>query len=657
MANTKVTSRVLANDAVLTANIADDQVTTAKIADDVALGGNPTTTTQSAGNNTTRIATTAFVTTAVANIVDSAPSALDTLNELAAALGDDANFSTTITNSIATKLPLAGGTLTGGLTGTSATFTDDVAINNSSPELYFGTTGNHYNWRIAAQENVDAALTIDVGSQDTAYGDDTYSSVFTVKNTGNVGIGISPTKKLTVYGTGAGEATVQIEGEGGADPYINFLANNTQHWSLGIDDSDSDKFKLSKHSALGTNDYFTVNTSGNVGIGESNPDYLLDMRGAIGDQAPLQRWTVTGTPSAGFNWVTEAMSTNLGQDKRIVHAFGKERSNGNSGTMSFVPRASSGDNAIAFGIFGNNDILNITYNGHVGIGTTTPARKLTVKSGGANATQISLVDNDSTNEVFAVGQQSDGDGFLALRQDDGTTKVLFDGSGDSYIAGGSLHIGSTDSISSSSEIFSVYSASTGHTKLVNNSDSYGTVYMHNESTTANTFQPSIIIQKGGGNRGNIGVRHSDSVLGIQGQGGISLRTGSTSLQASSERLNIGSDGFVKFAGGNGFGSLHNTGQNVTSTFANYFDFSDLAAGSGEERGMYLVALSRNGGSVGSRLLAFIGISTNQTVYVYEILASAVLSIQGSGSNLQVKHLTTGTQSVQGTAIPVAIDHN
>ena len=46
-------------------------------------------------------------------IVDAAPSTLDTLNELAAALGDDANFSTTVTNSIATKLPLAGGTITG----------------------------------------------------------------------------------------------------------------------------------------------------------------------------------------------------------------------------------------------------------------------------------------------------------------------------------------------------------------------------------------------------------------------------------------------------------------------------------------------------------------------------------------------------------------
>ena len=61
-------------------------------------------------------ATKAYVDTEVANVVNSAPAALDTLNELAAALGDDANFSTTVTNSIATKLPLAGGTLTGNLT-------------------------------------------------------------------------------------------------------------------------------------------------------------------------------------------------------------------------------------------------------------------------------------------------------------------------------------------------------------------------------------------------------------------------------------------------------------------------------------------------------------------------------------------------------------
>lgn len=61
-------------------------------------------------------ATKNYVDTEVANVVNSAPAALDTLNELAAALGDDANFSTTVTNSLAGKLALAGGTLTGDLT-------------------------------------------------------------------------------------------------------------------------------------------------------------------------------------------------------------------------------------------------------------------------------------------------------------------------------------------------------------------------------------------------------------------------------------------------------------------------------------------------------------------------------------------------------------
>jgi len=58
-------------------------------------------------------ATQAYVNTAVSNLVDSAPETLDTLNELAAALGDDPNFATTVTNNIATKLPLAGGTMSG----------------------------------------------------------------------------------------------------------------------------------------------------------------------------------------------------------------------------------------------------------------------------------------------------------------------------------------------------------------------------------------------------------------------------------------------------------------------------------------------------------------------------------------------------------------
>lgn len=78
-----------------------------------AFTGTPTAPTATAGTNTTQLATTAFVQTAVSNIVDSAPEALDTLNELAAALGDDPNFATTISTSIGLKAPIASPTFTG----------------------------------------------------------------------------------------------------------------------------------------------------------------------------------------------------------------------------------------------------------------------------------------------------------------------------------------------------------------------------------------------------------------------------------------------------------------------------------------------------------------------------------------------------------------
>ena len=75
-------------------------------------------------------ATQSYVGTQISNLVDSAPSTLDTLNELAAALGDDANFSTTITNSLATKAPLASPALTGvptAPTASSSTNTTQIA--------------------------------------------------------------------------------------------------------------------------------------------------------------------------------------------------------------------------------------------------------------------------------------------------------------------------------------------------------------------------------------------------------------------------------------------------------------------------------------------------------------------------------------------------
>ncbi|WP_233945854.1 phage tail-collar fiber domain-containing protein [Escherichia albertii] len=70
-----------------------------------ALTGTPTAPTAPKGTNNTQIANTAFVMAAIAALVDSSPDALNTLNELAAALGNDPNFATTMTNALAGKQP------------------------------------------------------------------------------------------------------------------------------------------------------------------------------------------------------------------------------------------------------------------------------------------------------------------------------------------------------------------------------------------------------------------------------------------------------------------------------------------------------------------------------------------------------------------------
>ena len=100
-------------------------------------------------------ATTSYVTTQINNLINGAPGALDTLDELAAALGDDASFATTVTNSIATKLPLAGGTMSGTIS----------FINNLGTALQ-GTIGDNDFWRIHANSTSSNAGYLEIATSD-----------------------------------------------------------------------------------------------------------------------------------------------------------------------------------------------------------------------------------------------------------------------------------------------------------------------------------------------------------------------------------------------------------------------------------------------------------------------------------------------------------
>ena len=115
-----------------------------------ALTGTPTAPTAAANTNTTQIATTAYVQTEITDLIGGAPGALDTLNELAAAIDDDASYASTITSALGGKSPTAGstslvtvGTISTGTWQGSAISTDYIANTsgtNTGDEVAASTT-------------------------------------------------------------------------------------------------------------------------------------------------------------------------------------------------------------------------------------------------------------------------------------------------------------------------------------------------------------------------------------------------------------------------------------------------------------------------------------------------------------------------------------
>ena len=162
---------------------------------------------QAAGDNSSKVANTKFVTTAIANLVDSSPSTLNTLNELAAALGDDANFSTTVTNSIATKLDTNGN-------GSSLTNLDASNISSGTisasrvPTLNQNTTGNAAtatalaNARTIAGASFDgtADITLNNSNITNGAGYTTYTSNQATNTNSNVTFGTVNCSSLTSSG-------------------------------------------------------------------------------------------------------------------------------------------------------------------------------------------------------------------------------------------------------------------------------------------------------------------------------------------------------------------------------------------------------------------------------------------------------------------------
>ena len=180
--------------------------------------GNILLTTPAASSNDVTPATTQYVTTAISNLVAGAPATLNTLDEIAAALNDDAALNTTLTNAIAAKLPLAGGTLTGSLAITTASTADTVTLTRgdvNQNNMFKFKTGSSDKW-ILGQRN-------DSTDHFRLYSYGTSSDVVSVYTDGKVGIGeTAPSHLLHVKKPSSGDATLMLETVTGGDPTIYF---------------------------------------------------------------------------------------------------------------------------------------------------------------------------------------------------------------------------------------------------------------------------------------------------------------------------------------------------------------------------------------------------------------------------------------------------
>jgi len=201
---------------------------------------------------------TGYADTAVANLVDSAPGTLDTLNELAAALGDDPNFSTTVTNNIATKLPLAGGTMTGAITFASGQTFDgrDVSADGAKLDgIESGATADQ-----TASEILTAIKTVDGSGSglnaDQVDGVD--ASSFLRSDVEATGVGINLNGGTLQQ---SNDATLYVTASGNYDWGIRIGANSgkTEYGQLiDMPSSFNYAFRVTKNGT----EHFNINSTG-----------------------------------------------------------------------------------------------------------------------------------------------------------------------------------------------------------------------------------------------------------------------------------------------------------------------------------------------------------------------------------------------------------
>jgi len=342
--------------------ISDQSITASKLY--VTGNGNSGEVLASAGDGsfvwTSGIATEAYTDNAISNIIDGAPGALDTLNELAAALGDDANFASTVTTALGTKVD-----------GT-------------------GTTNYISKW-------LDS---------------DTITNSVIYDNGTNVGIGTSsPATELHIA---SASPILTLQDTNSTEPlqtYIQFTdsASNV-HSYIGMGSGVTDDFKIvnyyddiSFYTGTGgsTSERMRILSSGNVGIGASNPSVKLQVNG-IGEFAGALRITEGGTAQSILignqdSGGVDKPSIIMGVNGALRFGWGSTW-NGEGGTFTETLQLKNNGDAY--------------FTGNVGIGTTIPSTPLVISKNSPVSGTMLILQNTLYGSTNSSGLNSIEFGWL-----------------------------------------------------------------------------------------------------------------------------------------------------------------------------------------------------------------------------------------------------